>query len=216
MSDKSVSVSFDSFATEHDFDVVTLYEGIDPSAKKLGEFSGSTLPPIVAAPSGQLLVQFRSDRSIEARGFDARWMAGTAAPTFMPTRVPLSDGEQACTIHTEVVVRRELEGWIRDGSAGERYGGNWHCEWVVRTGTPLELTFAELDLERTFDLVKIYDGSNVDMSRSRLLGQFSGSDMPPPQLAMSGSVYVVFVSDGSISGDGFALQWHTMPVLTSP
>ena len=73
------TLDFTEFATESDYDFVTVYDGADASAPKLGELSGALVDILDThfdAGSDVLLVEFTSDESITDGGFQARYTCG--------------------------------------------------------------------------------------------------------------------------------------------
>jgi hypothetical protein len=81
-----VVLSFDKFSTEENYDFLTVFDGEDTSAPKIGTFSGSKIPHSVSSSHGAMLVVFTSDSSGSDEGFTAHWSTSTtAAPTHPPT-----------------------------------------------------------------------------------------------------------------------------------
>ena len=73
------TLDFTEFATESDYDFVTVYDGADASAPKLGELSGALVDILDThfdAGSDVMLVEFTSDESITDGGFQARYTCG--------------------------------------------------------------------------------------------------------------------------------------------
>ncbi|KAM4694506.1 CUB and sushi domain-containing protein 1 [Discoglossus pictus] len=58
-----------SFATEHNWDSLEIYDGADVTAPRLGSFSGTTVPALLNSTSNQLYLHFYSDISVAAAGF---------------------------------------------------------------------------------------------------------------------------------------------------
>ncbi|KAF4795427.1 hypothetical protein TURU_093432 [Turdus rufiventris] len=58
-----------SFATEHNWDSLEIYDGGDMTAPRLGSFSGTTVPALLNSTSNQLYLHFHSDISVAAAGF---------------------------------------------------------------------------------------------------------------------------------------------------
>ncbi|XP_053315605.1 CUB and sushi domain-containing protein 1 [Spea bombifrons] len=58
-----------SFATEHNWDSLEIYDGSDMTAPRLGSFSGTTVPALLNSTSNQLYLHFHSDISVAAAGF---------------------------------------------------------------------------------------------------------------------------------------------------
>ncbi|XP_046885306.1 CUB and sushi domain-containing protein 1-like [Hypomesus transpacificus] len=64
-----IQIQVMSFATEHNWDSLEIYDGVDMTAPKLGSFSGTTAPALLNSTSNQLYLHFQSDISVVAAGF---------------------------------------------------------------------------------------------------------------------------------------------------
>ncbi|XP_077451119.1 CUB and sushi domain-containing protein 1-like isoform X2 [Stigmatopora argus] len=64
-----IQIQVVTFATEHNWDSLEIYDGGDMTAPKLGSFSGTTAPALLNSTSNQLLLHFQSDISVVAAGF---------------------------------------------------------------------------------------------------------------------------------------------------
>ncbi|MBL7733298.1 MAG: hypothetical protein JNM88_19175 [Chitinophagaceae bacterium] len=71
----SVTLSFTGFVTEPVYDLVNVYDGNDNNALLLGSYSGNSLPPVLTSTGGQLFVEFLSNDSITASGWNASYTA---------------------------------------------------------------------------------------------------------------------------------------------
>ncbi|KAL3223064.1 hypothetical protein MRX96_027830 [Rhipicephalus microplus] len=74
-----VRLRFLTFELEHEqdcgYDFVQLFDGYDDSAPQLGKFCGNKMPGEFTSSSGSLLLRFRSDDNINAKGFSAAYSA---------------------------------------------------------------------------------------------------------------------------------------------
>jgi len=78
-----IELTFLSFEVEDEndcaFDFVEMYEGDDPggpSTKNLGRFCGNRHPPpIRSEENGSLLIRFKSDDTVNGKGFSAVYRA---------------------------------------------------------------------------------------------------------------------------------------------
>ncbi|XP_076317965.1 tolloid-like protein 1 [Tachypleus tridentatus] len=75
----SVRLRFLTFEVEHEqdcgYDFVEVYDGYDDSAPHLGRFCGNKVPPEFTSTGDGLLLRFRSDDTINAKGFSAAYLA---------------------------------------------------------------------------------------------------------------------------------------------
>ncbi|MFM2136581.1 MAG: hypothetical protein RL021_1981 [Bacteroidota bacterium] len=80
----SITLVFQSFATEANFDFFRVYDGTTVAAPQLLNANGTTLPGPVTCTSGSMLIIWRSDVSIVNDGFQCSWssvIAASVAPT---------------------------------------------------------------------------------------------------------------------------------------
>jgi|EP01046_Picozoa_sp_COSAG06_P016619 hypothetical protein len=76
-SGENVQLSFSSFNTESNFDVVTLYDGEFTSSTQLGRFSGSSTPSTTTSTGRYMRVHFTTDDSATRSGWSASWSCAT-------------------------------------------------------------------------------------------------------------------------------------------
>ncbi|KAI8521816.1 Tolloid-like protein 2 [Branchiostoma belcheri] len=78
---QTVRLAFKSFEIEDEttcgYDYVEIFDGYDDSAEKLGRFCGAETPDVIVSRGDSLLVRFRTDDTINKKGFHAQYM-GTA------------------------------------------------------------------------------------------------------------------------------------------
>jgi len=76
-----IIVSFDFFATEENYDILTVYDGPDRNSPVLATLSGLLQPaPTLIATSGCITFHFVSDDNIVAIGWRATWRVEVTAP----------------------------------------------------------------------------------------------------------------------------------------
>ncbi|CAL4066496.1 unnamed protein product [Meganyctiphanes norvegica] len=91
---------------------------------------------------------------------------------------------------------------------GPQYPSYIDCSWVFETpGTSIVLKFTSFSIESDHDLVYIRDGKS---KMSPLLGQYSGDTLPPILTTSTNKAFIHFTSDGTVSKDGFSLDWFTV------
>ncbi len=103
------------------------------------------------------------------------------------------------------------EGRFSDGSpATSDYANNLDCQWRIAPGLgqPIELGFTRFATEADFDWVEIFDGPGSGAPR---IGRFSGTALPPAVTARSGTAFVRFQTDGSVTGRGWELSYRRQP-----
>ena len=72
---EKVVLQFTDFNTETANDIVSVYDGQTTSDALLGTFSGSSLPPVLTASSGKMLLTFSSNNSTQGLGWTAKYWA---------------------------------------------------------------------------------------------------------------------------------------------
>ena len=69
----SVSVTFQSFDLEEDWDYLYIYDGTDVFSTLIGYYTGTNNPGTVTSNNGHLLFEFRSDCAITASGWEVMY-----------------------------------------------------------------------------------------------------------------------------------------------
>ncbi|XP_060780908.1 CUB and sushi domain-containing protein 1a [Neoarius graeffei] len=85
-----IQIQVMSFATEHNWDSLEIYDGGDMTAPKLGSFSGTTAPALLNSTSNQLYLHFHTDISVVAAGFHLEYK--TVGLTACPEPVVPANG----------------------------------------------------------------------------------------------------------------------------
>merc|ERR1712000_765391 len=234
-----VDLQFTSFATEYNYDIVTIYDGSGDWAHQLGTYSGYTIPSAVQSSSNEVYVTFSSDSSITYDGFT---LAYSSVETV--SEIPTCSSDTSTTLTSP------------EGTFGcDGYSNSIDSSWLItaETGQRITLSFQFIDTETYYDYVKIYDGSNShalllntlsgyvfpddihssssiyinfenfnteqnydlvtiydgSSENSPVLAIYSGSHAPPIS-SSSGQVYIKFTSDSSITRSGFEATYATL------
>jgi len=88
---RSVALTFENFDVADDR--LRLYDGTSTSAPMLGEFTGAQNPGTVTATSGSMTVEFESNDTLTAPGWNAHWLCST-----LPSGVDATAHEAAPSI----------------------------------------------------------------------------------------------------------------------
>lgn len=102
----------------------------------------------------------------------------------------------------------------------DSYDTNAQCSWTVTCTNPRQvptMVFSAFDTETNFDFVNIYAGTQS--SGVSIVPPMSGHSLPSPASVASTqqSMTIVFTSDGSVAGPGFAGDWScARPGPTGP
>jgi len=105
-------------------------------------------------------------------------------------------------------------GTVSDGSGMSNYSNDLDCSWTISPpgAASVTLTFTEFDTD-DFESVEIYDGTD-DSAPS--LGKYEGANLPPTLSANSGSMHLVFKTDGSGTAAGWSANYScsTVPICS--
>jgi N-acetyl-anhydromuramyl-L-alanine amidase AmpD len=85
----SVSVTFNSFELENEWDYLYIYDGTDVFSPLIGVYTGTSNPGTVTSNNGHLLFEFRSDCAIAETGWEA-----TYEGQFTPVSVEAYDNHE--------------------------------------------------------------------------------------------------------------------------
>lgn len=74
----SVTLNFNSFNVENNYDFLYVYDGDSHNDELLATLTGTSLPAAITAKSGKMLLEFRTDCATIAAGWNASWTCSTA------------------------------------------------------------------------------------------------------------------------------------------
>ncbi|XP_075958084.1 procollagen C-endopeptidase enhancer a [Anarhichas minor] len=199
-----VMLSFRIFDLEADsqcrYDYLDVYNGNSNLVQKLGRFCGTFRPGTLISTTNTMMLEMGSDAETQGRGFVA-YFSGAK---------PYVDDQQFC-------------GGKMTKSQGEVMTPNWpdkkypagtSCSWLitVEPDMVIQVNFDKFVLEADtycrFDYVAFFNGGEKD--DSRLIGRYCGDQAPQP-ITTSGNVLLVqFVSDLSVTSDGFLARYTSV------
>ncbi|CAN8177227.1 unnamed protein product [Coccothraustes coccothraustes] len=195
------TLSFRVFDLEPDprcrFDALSVFGGHGPAAPLLGRFCGTFRPGALRAPQNRLRLHMESDGATAGRGFLA-WFSAGSPPThehqFCGGRLEKPQGSLSTPNWPE-----------------ENYPPGISCSWhiVAPPDKVVELRFGKFDVEPDphcrYDYVAVFEGGARDDARR--LGRFCGEETPGPIVSSSPELLVQFVSDLSVTADGFSATY---------
>jgi Zn-dependent metalloprotease len=181
-------ISQDGFTV---YDAVEVYDGTNASAPLLGRFTGNTLPPAVTSTGGSIYVRFYSDLLVTRPGWTATYTSNTTTYCGGTTSLTAPSGT------------------FSDGSGSNQYGNNSECSWHIHPpgAQSITLSFNAFDTEANNDGVVVYDGADNTAS---VLGQFSGTSIPPMVTSTGGEMYVEFLSNQTARGGGWTAEYNSI------
>ncbi len=102
-----------------------------------------------------------------------------------------------------------------DGSSILDYQPNTSCQYLVNPpgADSIALFFSGFNTESGYDFLRVYDGDSLS---SPLLGEFSGTNLPPHFVSGSGKMLLEFTSNDTISDTGWQVSYSaSIPGVTS-
>uniref|UniRef100_A0A674D7B9 CUB and Sushi multiple domains 3 n=1 Tax=Salmo trutta TaxID=8032 RepID=A0A674D7B9_SALTR len=79
-----IQIQVITFATEHNWDSLDFFDGVDGNAPRLGSYSGTTIPQLLNSTSNNIYLTFQSDISVSAAGFHLEYTGLDSCPEPQP------------------------------------------------------------------------------------------------------------------------------------
>ncbi|EEB19379.1 conserved hypothetical protein [Pediculus humanus corporis] len=177
------------------YDHVVLYDGDSPEDRTLGRFCGSKIPHNIIATGNQIYMVFKSDTSVQRKGFRA-------------THTTVCGGHLQAT-------NRVKHFYSHSKYGDHNYDDRADCDWSIEAepGKNVHLTFLTFEIEDEaecgYDYVEVYNG--LDDS-GQMYGKFCGNSNPTDMYSVAESLLIRFRSDDSINYKGFSVAY----VATEP
>ncbi|XP_026209359.1 procollagen C-endopeptidase enhancer b [Anabas testudineus] len=200
-----VMLSFRLFDMEADptcrYDYLDVYNGHSRLVQKLGRFCGTFRPGALISTSNTMMLDMVSDESTGGRGFLASFSAGkphVEENQFCGGRLTKSQGSV------------KTPNWPNSD-----YPAGISCSWhiSVEPSNVIEVKFEKIDLEADtycrYDYVALFNGGETDDSRR--IGKFCGDRTPETVVTNGNELLVQFVSDLSVTSDGFMAHYSSVP-----
>ncbi|XP_048883839.1 procollagen C-endopeptidase enhancer 2-like [Brienomyrus brachyistius] len=200
-----VMLSFRVFDLEADprcrYDFVDVYNGHTRTAQMLGRFCGTFRPGSLISTSNTMMVEMESDSETGGRGFLAYFRGGK----------PHVDEHQFCGGRLT-----KPQGTVKTPNWPEvDYPAGISCSWhiSVEPNMLIEVKFDKFDLEADsycrYDYVAFFNGGETDDSQR--IGKFCGTEVPKTIVTSGNNLLVQFVSDLSVTSDGFMASYSSVP-----
>ncbi|CAJ1064311.1 procollagen C-endopeptidase enhancer a [Xyrichtys novacula] len=200
-----VTLSFRIFDLEADsqcrYDYLDVYNGHSNLVQKLGRFCGTFRPGALISTTNTMMLEMGSDGETQGRGFVA-YFSGTK---------PYVDDEQFCGGKIT-----KSQGEIKTPNwPDKKYPPGTSCSWLitVEPDMVIQVKFDKFVLEADtycrFDYVAFFNGGERD--DSRLIGKYCGDQSPQPIITSGNVLLVQFVSDLSVTSDGFLAHYTSVP-----
>ena len=179
-----ITLNFIQFDLESN-DFVTVYDGETTGDPVLGTFTGSSLPSNITSTGNKVLITFVSEGTGTAPGFMIEYTS--SYPSYC----------SGLTMLTEVTED------FSDGSNTFNYRNGSVCMWKIEpdyAGT-ITLYFTSFNTEEDYDKVMVYDGTS-------LITILSGDEIPDPITATSGSMFITFNTNSTITAPGWEAYYE--------
>ena len=75
----SVTITFNAFEIEQDWDYLFIYDGATTSSPIIGVYTGTNSPGTITSSTGSLLIEFRSDCATNNPGYEISYTSATSA-----------------------------------------------------------------------------------------------------------------------------------------
>ncbi|XP_069007315.1 cubilin [Embiotoca jacksoni] len=190
-------LSFDVEGGSCHFDFVEVRDGSTLSSPLLGTFCGAEVPPLLQSSQRSMYVRFRTDSSISNLGFEAAYgsaLQGCGDTLTSPSGSITSPGHPTSYPH----------------------GAN--CTWsiAVAPGYLIRLSFDSFNLEYhincNYDYLEVYDNGTVQTGNK--VGRYCGHSMPPSITSTDNQLTLLFVTDSSLSTEGFSANYVSFNATT--
>ncbi|XP_078122399.1 procollagen C-endopeptidase enhancer a [Sander vitreus] len=200
-----VMLSFRIFDLEADsqcrYDYLDVYNGHSNLVQKLGRFCGTFRPGALISTTNTMMLEMGSDAETQGRGFVA-YFSGAK---------PYVDDQQFCGGKmTKAQGEIMTPNW-----PDKKYPAGTSCSWLitVEPDMVIQVKFDKFVLEADtycrFDYVAFFNGGEKD--DSRLIGRYCGDQAPQPIITSGNVLLVQFVSDLSVTSDGFLAHYTSVP-----
>uniref|UniRef100_A0AAQ4Q6C7 Metalloendopeptidase n=1 Tax=Gasterosteus aculeatus aculeatus TaxID=481459 RepID=A0AAQ4Q6C7_GASAC len=168
------------------YDYIEVRDGYWRKAPLLGRFCGDKVPEVLISTDSRMWIEFRSSSNWVGKGFAAIYEA-------------ICGGEIS-----------KDSGQIQSPNYPDDYRPSKECVWriTVSEGYNVGLSFQAFEIERhdscAYDYLEVRDGP---LETSPLIGRFCGYDKPEDVRSTSHTLWMKFVSDGTVNKAGFAANF---------
>ncbi|XP_078685003.1 CUB domain-containing protein 2-like [Branchiostoma floridae x Branchiostoma belcheri] len=171
-------------------------EGTDCDLCPAGQYSGSASTVCQPCPAGQFSHTTGSTSCQQCP-------AGTGSTAGSTSCSPQYSGCQPAILSGDY-------GTITSPGYPGMYPPNLRCSWTITVsrGRLAAIRFTSIDIQEhsrcAYDYLAVYDGAT---SSGTQLGKFCGNTIPSPVMASGRTMHLVFISDHSVNGHGFSVEY---------
>jgi len=161
-------------------DTLYIFDGNNIAMPLLGKYSGPELPEPVISTKDEVYVRFVADSQESSSG----WL--------------LSYNGDIPVYCSGLAMFTEPYDTISDGSGPRNYHNETTCLWNIKPPNAASVTlyFINFNTELNNDVLKVYNGN-------QLIAELSGSELPQPITAESGSMFLTFSTNATETAPGW-------------
>ncbi|XP_041372182.1 cubilin-like [Gigantopelta aegis] len=169
------------------YDYIQVRDG-SAQGREVARLCGTEPVRVITSTSNKLWIKFRSDSSVSGNGFSAVYS----------------------TVCNNVLT--SFSGVIESPNFPNRYPHNRNCTWIIQTtlGNTVNVSFSHFDIEShsscRYDRLQVRDGNASD---SAVIANLCGTTIPDMISSSGKKLLLNFMSDASMAGNGFRLEWIT-------
>ncbi|XP_045475772.1 tolloid-like protein 1 [Harmonia axyridis] len=192
-----IRISFLTFEIEPhqecSYDYVEFFDGPSTNASSMGKFCGSKLPILTIASGNQLYMAFKSDGSVQKKGFWA-------------THATVCGGMLQATKD-----KKHIYSHAKFGSGN--YDNKADCDWTIEApvGFNVLLSFLTFELEDEknceYDHVEIFNGPD---SSGQSYGKYCGTNKPADIFSTHEGLLLRFRTDDTLVAKGFSVAYEAV------
>lgn len=184
-----VNLSFNRFDLNAAGDTLYIYDGTNNSATLIGKYTGSTNPPTAISSGNSLFIEFITNGTLNALGWEASYTSSAPATT--------------CAGNTNLT---GLSGTFDDGSGpATDYDPNLNCSWTIDgTQTTILLSIDSLDIESVNDSLIIYEGQNNSAPIAAII---TDNSQATTLNINSRFAFIEFKTNATINAAGWQISW---------
>ncbi|KAL6099036.1 pcolce [Pungitius sinensis] len=182
------------------YDYLDVYNGQSNRVQKLNRLCGTHRPGALISTTNTMMLEMGSDEATQGKGFLA-YFSGAK---------PYVNDQQFCgSKMTNAQGEIKTPNWPDD-----KYPAATSCSWliIVEPGMAIRVTFdkfvVEPDSNCRFDYVQFFNSGADDTS---MIGKYCGDRAPEPITSSGNMLIVQFVSDSSLTFDGFLAHYTSVP-----
>ncbi|XP_049586360.1 CUB and sushi domain-containing protein 3 isoform X3 [Syngnathus scovelli] len=210
-----IQIQVVTFATEHNWDSLDFFDGIDANAPRLGSYSGTTIPQLLNSTSNNLYLTFQSDISVSAAGFHLEYTA-IGLDSCPEPQLPTNGHKVGDRYNVGDMVSFQCdEGFSLQGHAYITCmpGPVRRWNYPVPLCLGIHLQFLNFSTEPVHDYVEVRSGS---LESGSVIDRFSGSLVPNSLFSTTHETTLFFHSDYSQNKPGFHIVYQAYELQRCP